>query len=53
MYYRAFQRSLTTGYLGENEVDIAEHRLEVDKTTELINAFLMQSFAKYAKGTKR
>ena len=32
----------TTGYLGENEVDIAEHRLEVDKTTELINALATQ-----------
>lgn len=28
----------TTGYLGEEEVDIAESRLEVDKTTELIQA---------------
>jgi archaeal cell division control protein 6 len=27
----------TTGYLGTNEVDMAEKRLEVDKTTELIN----------------
>ena len=32
----------TTGYLGEKEVDIAEHRLEVDKTTELINALATQ-----------
>jgi cell division control protein 6 len=32
----------TTGYLGQNEVDIAEHRLEVDKTTELINALATQ-----------
>lgn len=31
-----------TGYLGEDEVDIAEHRLEVDKTTELINALAKQ-----------
>jgi cell division control protein 6 len=27
----------TTGYLGISEVDMAEKRLEVDKTTELIN----------------
>jgi cell division control protein 6 len=32
----------TTGYLGEEEVDIAEHRLEVDKSTELINALATQ-----------
>jgi cell division control protein 6 len=32
----------TTGYLGEKEVDIAEHRLEVDKTTELISALATQ-----------
>ena len=32
----------TTGYIGEDEVDIAEHRLEVDKTTELINALAKQ-----------
>jgi len=32
----------TTGYLSEKEVDIAEHRLEVDKTTELINALAIQ-----------
>jgi cell division control protein 6 len=28
----------TTGYLGQEEVDIAEYRLEVDKTSELINS---------------
>jgi archaeal cell division control protein 6 len=28
----------TTGYLDQNQVDIAEHRLEVDKTSELINS---------------
>jgi len=28
----------TSGYLGEAEVDIAESSLEVDKSTELINA---------------
>ena len=27
----------STGYLGQDEVDTAEHRLEVDKTSELIN----------------
>ena len=32
----------TTGFLGEDEVDIAEQRLEVDKTTELINALATQ-----------
>ena len=32
----------TTGCLSENEVDIAEHRLEVDKSTELINALAAQ-----------
>ena len=32
----------TTGFLGEDEVDIAENRLEVDKTTELINALATQ-----------
>jgi cell division control protein 6 len=32
----------TTGYLGQNEVDIAEHQLELDKTTELINALATQ-----------
>ena len=28
----------STGYLGQDEVDIAENRLEVDKTSELINS---------------
>jgi len=32
----------TSGHLGEKEVDIAESRLEVDKTTELINALATQ-----------
>ena len=31
-----------SGYLGEEEVDIAEHKLEVDKSTELINALATQ-----------
>jgi len=32
----------TSGILGEAEVEIAEHRLEVDKSTELINALATQ-----------
>jgi cell division control protein 6 len=32
----------TSGYLREEEVDIAEHKLEVDKSTELINALATQ-----------
>jgi cell division control protein 6 len=32
----------TSGYLGEKEVDIAEHRLEVDKSLELINSLATQ-----------
>ncbi len=32
----------TSGCLGIDEVDIAEHRLEVDKSTELINALATQ-----------
>jgi cell division control protein 6 len=32
----------TSGHLGEKEVDIAESRLEVDKTIELINALATQ-----------
>jgi len=32
----------TSGYLGEKEVDIAESRLEIDKSTELINALAVQ-----------
>ena len=32
----------TSGHLSEVEVDIAEHRLEVDKSTELINALATQ-----------
>jgi cell division control protein 6 len=32
----------TSGHLGEMEVDIAESRLEVDKTIELINALATQ-----------
>ena len=32
----------TSGHLGEKEVDIAESRLEVDKTVELINALATQ-----------
>jgi len=32
----------TSGYLGEEEVDIAEDKLEVDKSTELINALATQ-----------
>jgi cell division control protein 6 len=32
----------TTGYLSVKEVDIAEQRLEVDKTTELINTLATQ-----------
>jgi cell division control protein 6 len=32
----------TSGYLGETEVDIAESSLEVDKSTELINALATQ-----------
>jgi cell division control protein 6 len=32
----------TSGHLGEKEVDIAESRLEVDKTVELINALASQ-----------
>ena len=32
----------TSGYLSEKEVDIAEHKLEVDKSTELINALATQ-----------
>jgi len=32
----------SSGYLGEKEVDIAEHRLEVDKSSELINALATQ-----------
>ncbi|MBW1782930.1 MAG: AAA family ATPase [Deltaproteobacteria bacterium] len=50
----------TSGYLGENEVDVAETRLETDKSTELINALATQQrFALRAcygllkKGTKK
>jgi len=32
----------TSGFLRVNEVDIAEHRLEVDKSTELINSLATQ-----------
>jgi len=32
----------TSGYLGINEVDLAEHRLEVDKSMELIRAMAIQ-----------
>ena len=32
----------TSGYLAEKEVDIAESRLEVDKSSELINALAIQ-----------
>jgi archaeal cell division control protein 6 len=32
----------TSGHLGEKEVDVAESRLEVDKTIELINALASQ-----------
>jgi cell division control protein 6 len=32
----------TSGYLGVDEIDIAEHRLEVDKSVELINALATQ-----------
>ena len=48
----------TSGYLGEKEVDIAEHRLEVDKSAELINALathqriaLQACYSIFHKGT--
>ena len=50
----------TTGYLGEKEVDIVEHRLEVDKSAELINALAKQQrlalracYAILMRGTKK
>lgn len=50
----------TTGYLGEKEVDIAESRLEVDKTTEMINALATQQrfalqacYSLFKKGAKK
>jgi len=50
----------TSGYLGEKEVDIAETRLEVDKSTELINALATQQhftlracYSLFKKGTKK
>jgi Cdc6-like AAA superfamily ATPase len=38
----------TSGHLGEKEVDIAESRLEVDKTIEFINARIV-SLGRYGK----
>jgi len=50
----------TSGYLGEKEVDIAEHRLEVDKSAELINALATQQrialqacYSLFRKGTNK
>ena len=50
----------TSGYLGEKEVDIAEHRLEVDKSAELINALATQQrialqacYSLFKKGTTK
>ena len=50
----------TSGHLGEKEVDIAEHLLEVDKTTELINALATQQrlalqacYSALKKGTRK
>jgi archaeal cell division control protein 6 len=50
----------TSGFVGEKEVDIAEHRLEVDKTMELISALasqqrlaLLSCYAILSKGTKK
>ena len=50
----------TSGYLGEKEVDIAEHRLEVDKSAELINALATQQrialqacYSLFKKGTSK
>ena len=50
----------TSGYLGEKEVDIAEHRLEVDKSAELINVLATQQrialqacYSLFKKGTTK
>jgi cell division control protein 6 len=50
----------TTGRLREREVDIAEHRLEVDKSTELINVLATQQkialqacYSLFRKGTPK
>jgi cell division control protein 6 len=50
----------TSGFVGEKEVDLAEHRLEVDKTMELISALasqqslaLLSCYAILSKGTKK
>jgi archaeal cell division control protein 6 len=50
----------TSGFVGEKEVDNAEHRLEVDKTMELVAALasqqrlaLLSCYALFTKGIKR
>ena len=50
----------SSGYLGEKEVDIAETRLEVDKSTELINVLATQQrfalqacYSVFKKGTNK
>lgn len=50
----------TSGHLGEKEVDIAEHRLEVDKSAELIKVLATQQrialqacYSLFKKGTSK